>query len=266
MSVAAKNLFTLFVVVVNLCSVGLCQPVPCGILPFRLWQKFHNSSWPVRTRAPHPWGGTSWWKTSAPNPGICLWLPFMYLTLICNTVMDWVLPVDTQVPFFPATKTKLTSEGITTVSPLILSFKSCLQRGERDQRELPQHSVQILDFPPLRHGRAERKQHKTSPPSKAINDFSCSLSGSLQKALCYKYSWAWEHITGHILYTWSINKTKPFCDGLFDSTQGHGGPLGAKPASRAGAGQGDVVWLQGKGQIANFHKIKEELVYLLRAK
>lgn len=55
-------------------------------------------------------------------------------------------------------------------------------------------------------------------------------------------------------------------DGLSDSTQGCRAPLGARPASRARAGQGGAVVAQGKGHITSFDEIKEELACLLRAK
>jgi len=64
-----------------------------------------------------------------------------------------------------------------------------------------------------------------------------------------------------------VNKyKKPSRDGLYDSAEGRRAPPGAGPASRAGAGQGDAAASQGKGQIANFDKIKEELTCLLGVK
>lgn len=70
----------------------------------------------------------------------------------------------------------------------------------------------------------------------------------------------------HILYTWLINKQRPPVTAFSTPAQGCRAPLGVRPASRAGAGQGDAAASQGKGQIANFDKIKEELACLLRAK
>lgn len=55
-------------------------------------------------------------------------------------------------------------------------------------------------------------------------------------------------------------------DSLSDSTQGCRAALRARPASRAGAGQGGAVAAQGKGHITSSDEIKEELLCLLRAK
>lgn len=172
-------------------------------------------------------------------------------------LMNWSLPLDTQVPSFPATKTKLRSAGIITVSAPPLPCKSCFQREERGLKQLAQHSVAIFGFPPLSCRWGKRKQHETSPFLGLPKTLSLlgkgSLSGSLQTTLCYQSSWAQRHVTGHILSTWLINKqTPPVTDSLFDSTQGCRAPLRARSVSWAGAG--------------SFEKIKEKLACLLRAK
>lgn len=55
-------------------------------------------------------------------------------------------------------------------------------------------------------------------------------------------------------------------DSLSDSTQGCRAPLGAGPATQAGAGQEGAVAAQRKGHITSFEKIKKELACLLRVK
>lgn len=115
------------------------------------------------TRAPQHRDSTSWWKSSASNPGTCLWLCSHTHLWSKTPLMNWSLPVDTEVPSFPATRTKLRCAGVITVSAPSLPYRSCFQREERGLKGLAEHSVVIFDFPPLRHRWGKRKQHETSP-------------------------------------------------------------------------------------------------------
>lgn len=119
----------------------------------------------MRTRAPHPRGGTSWWKNSASNPGTCLWLLLTYSSLIQNTLNELIPACGHTGSLLPATtgKTTLRLAGIITVSAPSLPYRSCFQREERGLKGLAQHSVVIFDFPPLGCRWGKRKQHETFP-------------------------------------------------------------------------------------------------------
>lgn len=97
-----------------------------------------------------------------------------------------------------------------TVSAPSLPYRNCLQRG--DKRDWAQYSAEMW-FSITHTQWARRKQRKISAPPLAIDNLSLlgkgALSSSLQTALCHKYSWAWTQTTGHILYTWLINKQRP---------------------------------------------------------
>lgn len=111
----------------------------------------------------YPRGSTSWWKSSASSSDACPWLCSHTHLWSKTPLMNWSLPVDTEVPSFPATRTKLRCAGVTPVTAPSLPYRSCFQREERGLKGLAQHSAVIFDFPPLRRRWGKRKQHETSP-------------------------------------------------------------------------------------------------------
>lgn len=121
-------------------------------------------------------------------------------------LINWSLPMDTQVPSFPATKTKLRCAGVITVNAPSLPYRSCFQREESGLKAIAQHSIAIFDFPPLRHRWGKRKQHETSPflglPKTSLCWRKAPCQVPCKTAFCYEFFWAWRHITRHILSTW----------------------------------------------------------------